>query len=232
MEHSHVTCTPMTVVGKSIAVYVWPFPVTSQPRAVIFCVGSHRILTERTPFFTPISTLHCPNYSPLLFHLSFSLDEVPPNFNFFYFLQQTHLTAPSLKNNETMEASQNRTFYFEVWSSFPFAHLYRWKEDNICQSIGGKSEVLWRTCWGIHWEFGEHIENLTRTHWELEGNIVGTHWEPGKKGKHLECMLGPSHCLHEISLPKRVGSPFLARANTLPIHTIVAPTIQCILCKF
>jgi hypothetical protein len=32
-----------------------------------------------------------------------------------------------------------------------------------------KSEVLGRTCWG--------------THWELEGNIVGTHWEPVKNGK-------------------------------------------------
>jgi hypothetical protein len=68
--------------------------------------------------------------------------------------------------------------------------------------------VLWRTCWGTHWELGEHIENLMRTHWELEGNIVGTHWEPGKKGKHLECMLGPSHWLHEISLPTRVGHHF------------------------
>jgi hypothetical protein len=107
-----------------------------------------------------------------------------------------------------MEASPNRTFYFEVWSSFPLAYLYRWKDDNICQSIGDKSAVLWRTCWGTHWELGEHIENLTKTHCELEGNIVRTHWEPGKKGKHLECMLGPSHWLHEISLPKRVGHHF------------------------
>jgi hypothetical protein len=27
----------------------------------------------------------------------------------------------------------------------------------------------------------------------------------GKKARHLECMLGPSHWLHEISLPKRLG---------------------------
>jgi hypothetical protein len=25
------------------------------------------------------------------------------------------------------------------------------KEDNICQSIWYKSEVLWKTCWGTHW---------------------------------------------------------------------------------
>jgi hypothetical protein len=44
----------------------------------------------------------------------------------------------------------------------------------------------------------------------------------GKKARHLECMLGPSHWLHEISLPKRVPRHFwpqlipLAK-NTLPI---------------
>jgi hypothetical protein len=30
------------------------------------------------------------------------------------------------------------------------------KEDNICQSTWDKSEVLWRTCLGTHWELGEH----------------------------------------------------------------------------
>jgi hypothetical protein len=34
----------------------------------------------------------------------------------------------------------------------------------------GESEVLWRTCWG--------------THWELEQYIVATHWEPGKNEKN------------------------------------------------
>jgi len=34
-----------------------------------------------------------------------------------------------------------------------------------------KNEVVWRTCWG--------------THWELEGNIVQTHWEAGKYEKNL-----------------------------------------------
>jgi hypothetical protein len=43
--------------------------------------------------------------------------------------------------------------------------------------------VLWRTCWGTHWELGEHIGNLIGTHWEFEGNIVGTHWEPWKNEK-------------------------------------------------
>jgi hypothetical protein len=32
---------------------------------------------------------------------------------------------------------------------------------------------------------GEHIENLMRTHWELKGNIVRTHLEPGKNEKKI-----------------------------------------------
>jgi hypothetical protein len=81
----------------------------------------------------------------------------------------------------------------------------------------------WGTCW-------EPIGNL-------KGNILRTHWEAGKyekiphplpskhkrKKRHLECMLGPSRWLHEISLPKRLGHHFwpgltpLAK-NTLPIQ--------------
>jgi len=43
--------------------------------------------------------------------------------------------------------------------------------------------VLWRTCWGTHWELGEPIENVMGTHWELEGHIVETHWELRKNEK-------------------------------------------------
>jgi hypothetical protein len=66
-------------------------------------------------------------------------------------------------------------------------------------------------------------------HWKLKGNKVGTRekWKKilalkGKKGRHLECMLGPSHWVHEISFLKRVCHHFwsglisLAK-NTLPI---------------
>ncbi len=82
-----------------------------------------------------------------------------------------------------------------------------------------------KTCWG----------NRLGTHWELKGHIMGKHWECGekekenpspphphfpklrrkKKARHLECMLGASHLVHEISLPKKSSSPFLACANTL-----------------
>jgi hypothetical protein len=76
------------------------------------------------------------------------------------------------------------------------------------------------------------LGKILGTHWELERNIVRTHWEAGKnekkilpplhppniKGKkagHLECMLGPSHWLHEISLPKRLWHHFLQRTPHL-----------------
>jgi hypothetical protein len=74
------------------------------------------------------------------------------------FWAKTNLTGPLLpQQKETMKVPQNRRFCFDVYSSSPWAHLYRWK----CQSIWAKSEVLiWRTCW-------EHIVNL--------GNILGTH---------------------------------------------------------
>ncbi len=68
------------------------------------------------------------------------------------------------------------------------------------------------------------LGKILGTHWELERNIVQTHWEvgknekkslfpppqniKGKKTRHLECMLGPSHWLHEIPLPKRLHHHF------------------------
>jgi hypothetical protein len=86
-----------------------------------------------------------------------------------------------------------------------------------------------------------HLEPESK---KIQVNTLGTHWEQGKNEKknsfpttptqnlkgrkalrHLECMLGPSNWLHEISLPKRVHHHFwpglipLAK-NTLPIHLI------------
>ncbi len=67
-----------------------------------------------------------------------------------------NLIGPSLQQNKTIKALQNRKSYFKAYGSCTLAQLYRWKEDNICQSIWDKSEVLWRTCWGTHWEPGKN----------------------------------------------------------------------------
>ncbi len=53
-----------------------------------------------------------------------------------------------LKINETMDTPQNKRFYFAVHISSPLAMLYRWKENNICQSIWDEGEMLLGTLWG------------------------------------------------------------------------------------
>jgi hypothetical protein len=118
------------------------------------------------------------------------------------------LIGPSLKKNETIEAPQNRSFYCEVYSSSPLAHRNIGERRKTFANAYG---IKMRCC-GKHVE--EHIGNL--------GNIVGSQWEPGKnekksfhppnlkgkKARQLECMLGLSHWLHEICLPKRVCHHF------------------------
>jgi len=42
-------------------------------------------------------------------------------------------------------------------NSSPLPNLYRWKEDNICQNIWGKSEVLLGTLWGTCRELGNFL---------------------------------------------------------------------------
>jgi hypothetical protein len=45
---------------------------------------------------------------------------------------------------------------------------------------GDKSEVLWRTCWGTHWELGEPGERRTTfaKAYEIKNEVLlGTLWE-------------------------------------------------------
>ncbi len=48
-----------------------------------------------------------------------------------------------------------------------------------------------------------------------------------KKARHLECMLGPSHWLHEISLPKRVGQHFGPGLPALAKNTLSIKPKKC-----
>ncbi len=40
--------------------------------------------------------------------------------------------------------------------------------------MGLNQGAIGNTPWGTHWELREHTENLIRTHWELEGSMLGT----------------------------------------------------------
>ncbi len=82
---------------------------------------------------------------------------------FYSFWQHANLIGPSLKKNETMETPQNKRVYFDVYSSSPLAHLYRWKENTIFQCIWDQREVVWRTRWEKHCKIEEHIGNLKGT---------------------------------------------------------------------
>jgi hypothetical protein len=106
--------------------------------------------------------------------------------------------------------------------------------------IGERRGGLWAKHMGLKWgaignTFGEHIGNLgniLKTHWELEGNMLGTK-EKGKKlspptqnlkikkSRHFECMHAEtSHCLHRISL--------LSICPLLVIEFIKQTIVECI----
>jgi hypothetical protein len=69
--------------------------------------------------------------------------------------------------------------------------------------------------WTVHYPHQIQLEKKTSppTNWEAAKNEKKSPPPPpqnikGKKALHLECMLGPSHWLHEISLPKYLVTIF------------------------
>jgi hypothetical protein len=85
-------------------------------------------------------------FDPLFWNI-FILDRLPSKFNLFF--KTTQFDWHIAQINESMEAPYNSRFYLEVQSSCPLAHIYGWKEDNICQSIWDKSEVLGPLCFPL-----------------------------------------------------------------------------------
>jgi hypothetical protein len=67
---------------------------------------------------------------------------------------------------------------------------------------------------GIHWELGENEEKKPSTP-HTPQNLQG------KSKAHLDGMLGPSHWLHEISLPKRVHHHFWPKLLRLAKNTLL-----------
>jgi hypothetical protein len=69
--------------------------------------------------------------------------------------------------------------------------------------------MLWgKHPWGTHWELSEHIVNLMRTCWELEGNMFGNKGKMKKNQGTFGCMLQPTHWLHVFLVSKTVGHHF------------------------
>ncbi len=119
-----------------------------------------------------------------------------------------------------MGSPQNRRFYGKM-ECLPLWFTY----------IGEKGRTLGKT-YGIkarcYWKHREHIVNLIGTHWELEGNILGTKGKIkkilsppppnlkllGKKIKSLWVHAEASHWLQGISMFQNCSSTFLAPANT------------------
>jgi hypothetical protein len=84
----------------------------------------------------------------------------------------------------------------------PFTPAYRWKENNICQSIWNKSVVLkWRTCWGTYWEPIRNLEGIPWEHIGTQGKMKKYPFRPpnlkGIETRHL----GPSHWLKGKQIP-------------------------------
>jgi len=42
------------------------------------------------------------------------------------------------------------------------------------RTYGIKARCYWEHPWETHWEPKAHVGNLMRTHWKLEGNMLGT----------------------------------------------------------
>ncbi len=144
---------------------------------------------------------------------------MPHKSNFFFFWQWANLFDPSHKKVETMEAPQNRRFYVNM-ECLPLWPRYIGEEWTLSKTYGIKAWCFGNT-------LGEHIGNLMRTHWELEGNILGTN-EKWKKSSPPKTPTPKLKKINQGTLSacwafplaaknfyfQNCSSPFLAWANT------------------
>jgi hypothetical protein len=110
----------------------------------------------------------------------------------------SQLISPLQKIYKTMEAPQNRRFYgkmeyLSLWPSY-----IREKGRTLGQTYGIKMRCYWEHPWGTHWE---HEGNMVGT---KEKNPPATQNLKAKKIKALWVHAEPSHWLHEISIFKTV----------------------------
>jgi hypothetical protein len=107
--------------------------------------------------------------------------------------------------------------YMKGGQHLPKHIWYKWgaMENMLGKTLGtwGHGEIHMGTHWELkgnivrtHWEPGKyqpHTPNRMGTHWELKGNIVGTHWEPGKYQPHT---------------PNRMGTNWELKGNIVGTH--------------
>jgi hypothetical protein len=80
---------------------------------------------------------------------------------------------------ETLETLPNISFHSQGRNiAVPsLAYLCKFRKDNFGQRfIWDKSEVLLKTSWRTHWEFGKHVGNSLGTWWECIGKLKGMIW--------------------------------------------------------
>jgi hypothetical protein len=98
---------------------------------------------------------------------------------FFFFVARSQFDWSIAHKLSSYEGSRKQKVLF--WSIYflPFGPcIIGERRTTFAQAYGIKVR-----CYGEH--VGEHIGNLMRIHWELEGKIVRTHWEPGNNEKKL-----------------------------------------------
>ncbi len=95
---------------------------------------------------------------------------------------------------------QNRRLLWSCGAS-PLAYLYIGEKGRtLGKTYGIKARCYWEHPWG--------------THWELEGNMLGTKEKLKKPSPHtptqnfLECMLQPTHWLHVFLISKTIRHHF------------------------
>jgi hypothetical protein len=74
---------------------------------------------------------------------------------------------PVAQKIETMEAPQNRRFYGKIECLSLWRTYIVEKGRTLNKTYGIKARCYWEPPWGTYWK-------LMGTHWELEGNILGT----------------------------------------------------------
>jgi len=135
---------------------------------------------------------------------------------FFCLLQRANLIGSSLKKMKlwTLPKSEGSILKHKVNNFSPSAHLYWWKEDNICQSIWDKMRCYEEHIENLMWIWREHSGNTLRTRgkWKKSSSPLPPHPKNLKGKEQVHAWAFPLAAWNFCS--QKSLSPFLAWANT------------------